>query len=306
VSERPLPFSRAECEAEIGTALPAKEVISLLDLNVDVDLALALAAPIDLAVAANAQVALPIDAAVSANILSFFSNAGAVANQAVMIDQSMVDVHAEAVAQQDASVDQTDGGGDGDGDGGSEAASLGTMSSAPSGDAGTAELPSTDLVTTNADAVDGAVDDVVDELRGITDELGGITDELGGITDELGTVVGDLTAVVGELEGIVSQVGDTVGGVTDNLGNALDGALQDGLLNVDVKVELDADLAAPINGAIAANAQVAAPIDAAVAANVGSVGSEAFAIADQTAIITQRMEDVTATAVAEQDAEVDQ
>ena len=32
-------------------------------------------------------------------------------------------------------------------------------------------------------------------------------------------------------------------------------------------------MAAPIDGAVAANANVAAPIDAAVAANVGSVGS---------------------------------
>ena len=60
-----------DLEAEQVLALPAKEVISLLDLNVDLDLALDLAAPIDLAVAANLNVAAPIDAAVSANVLSF-------------------------------------------------------------------------------------------------------------------------------------------------------------------------------------------------------------------------------------------
>jgi hypothetical protein len=51
---------------------------------------------------------------------------------------------------------------------------------------------------------------------------------------------------------------------------------------------------------------VAAPIDAAVAANVGTIGSQAVAIADQTAIITQRLEDVTAHATVDQDAEIDQ
>lgn len=66
-----------EIAAEGGIALPDKEVISLLDLNVDLDLALDLAAPIDLAVAANANVAAPIDAAVSANVLSIGSNAAA-------------------------------------------------------------------------------------------------------------------------------------------------------------------------------------------------------------------------------------
>jgi hypothetical protein len=37
--------TRAELEAELGTALPDKQVLSLLDLNIDIDLALALAAP---------------------------------------------------------------------------------------------------------------------------------------------------------------------------------------------------------------------------------------------------------------------
>ncbi|MGH9084553.1 MAG: peptidoglycan-binding protein, partial [Acidimicrobiales bacterium] len=71
----PMRLSREDLEAEAGTALPAKEVLSLLDLNVDLDLGLDLAAPIDLAVAANANVVAPIDAAVSANILSALSNA---------------------------------------------------------------------------------------------------------------------------------------------------------------------------------------------------------------------------------------
>ena len=88
---------------------------------------------------------------------------------------------------------------------------------------------------------------------------------------------------------------DTVGGLTDT----------GGLLDLDVNLALDADVAAPIDAAVAANANVAAPIDAAVAANVASVGSEATAVADQDSIIIQDL-DGTATATAEQTANVEQ
>src|SRR5215218_308099 len=54
---------------------------ALLDLNADLDLNLDLAAPIDAAIAANANVAAPIDAAVAANIASVGSEATAVADQ---------------------------------------------------------------------------------------------------------------------------------------------------------------------------------------------------------------------------------
>jgi hypothetical protein len=87
---------------------------------------------------------------------------------------------------------------------------------------------------------------------------------------------------------------DTVGVLTDG-----------GLLNLDVDLALDADVAAPIDAAVAANANVAAPIDAAVAANVASVGSTAQAVADQDSIIIQEL-DGTATATAEQTANVEQ
>ena len=73
--------------------------------------------------------------------------------------------------------------------------------------------------------------------------------------------------------------------------------LDGNLLNVDVDLAADLDLAAPIDGAVAANANVAAPIDAAVAANVGSIDSEATAVAQQDAIITQDINgDAEATA----------
>ena len=58
-------LSAEELQNQAATALPDKEVVSILDLNADIDLAIDAAAPIDLAVAANANVAAPIDAAVA-------------------------------------------------------------------------------------------------------------------------------------------------------------------------------------------------------------------------------------------------
>jgi hypothetical protein len=81
--------------------------------------------------------------------------------------------------------------------------------------------------------------------------------------------------------------------------------LNTSLLNLDVDLALDADVAAPIDAAVAANANVAAPVDAAVAANVLSVDSEAQALADQDSIISQDLDGV-AEATANQDATVDQ
>ncbi len=78
------------------------------------------------------------------------------------------------------------------------------------------------------------------------------------------------------------------------------------LLDVDLDLSADVDAAAPIAGAVAANANVAAPIDASVAANVGSVGSEATAVSQQTAIIDQELDGVTAEATADQDSEITQ
>ena len=54
------------------------------------------------------------------------------------------------------------------------------------------------------------------------------------------------------------------------LGDTLDPSalLETSLLNVDVDLALDADVAAPIDAAVAANANVAAPIDAARSTSV--------------------------------------
>jgi hypothetical protein len=232
-------LSPSELEAEAGVALPAKEVMSLLDLNLDLDLALDLAAPIDLAVAANANVAAPIDAAVAANILGVDSNATALADQGALIDQH---ISGDAVAEssQDAFVDQSD----------------------DFVDVGAADAGATDAG--DLDPSTGAIGDVVD--------------------------------------GGTNTIGDTADSVTSGGLDSLDGDL----LNVDVDAAVDADIAAPVNGAVAANANVAAPIDAAVAANIGTVGSDAVAVADQDAIISQDLEDVTAAATANQDADLTQ
>jgi hypothetical protein len=211
------PLSPEELAAETGAALPDKEVISLLDLNADLDIALDAAAPIDLAVAANANVAAPIDAAVGANVLSVGSTAQALSDQGVLIDQGITG-EAVAHAPQDSTIAQ-----------GAEPAPAEPAAAAPAAaGAGVDALP----------------------------------------TDPAG---------------------------------ALDG----NLLNVDVNLAADLDLAAPIDGAVAANANVAAPIDASVAANVGSIDSTATAISQQDAIITQDV-DANAEATAEQTSTITQ
>jgi len=209
------PLSPEELAAETGAALPDKEVISLLDLNADLDIALDAAAPIDLAVAANANVAAPIDAALGANVLSVGSTAQALSDQGVLIDQGITG-EAVAHAPQDSTIDQ-----------GAEPAAAAPAPSEP--------------------------------------------------------------------------VGGTEVGAVPPSGGALDG----NLLDVDVDLAADLNLASPIAGAVAANANVAAPIDAAVAANIGSIGSEATAVAQQDAIITQDI-DANAEATADQQSDIQQ
>jgi hypothetical protein len=210
MTDKPTRMSREELAGEAGAALPPKEVLSLLDLNVDADVALDLAAPIDLAVAANANVAAPIDAAASANILSALSSAASMADQDAMITQG-ISGEANAFAPQTSVLDQGD------------------------------------------DTVDA------------------------------GAATSDITLPTDPAD-----------------------ALSSGLLDVNVDLALDADIAAPIAGAVAANANVAAPIDAAVAANIGSIGSEAVAVADQDVVIDQQLEDVQANATADQDSTITQ
>jgi hypothetical protein len=104
---QPERLSAQDLDAQGATPLPTKEVMSLLDLNADIDLALDLAAPIDLAVAANLNVAAPIDAAAAANVLSVGSEAQALADQGVLIDQTQSG-DAIATAPQTSTIDQAD------------------------------------------------------------------------------------------------------------------------------------------------------------------------------------------------------
>ena len=97
-----------EIAAESVVALPAKEVMSLLDLNANIDLALSAAAPIDLAVGANANVAAPIEAAVGANVLSLGSAAEAATLQGAQIHQG-IHGDATATATQDSGIAQGTG-----------------------------------------------------------------------------------------------------------------------------------------------------------------------------------------------------
>ncbi|MBT1001426.1 peptidoglycan-binding protein [Paenarthrobacter sp. DKR-5] len=205
------PLTDEELAAEGVTALPDKEVASILDLNADLNLGIDAAAPIDLAVAANANVAAPIDASASANVLSAGSAAAGMADQGVLIDQGI-----------------------------------------------------------NADATANSVQDsTVGQGAGTDPTAGATTDPTAGATTDptSGTATTDPTAAVN--------------------GN---------LLNVDVNVDANAGIAAPINGAVAANANVAAPIDASVAANIGSIDSNAVAVSQQDAVISQHIDGAASAA----------
>jgi hypothetical protein len=222
------PLTDDELMAQGGTALPDKEVASVLDLNADLNLGISAAAPIDLGVAANANVAAPIDAGASANVLSFGSESQALADQGTLINQGITG-DATAHSVQDSGIDQGTG-----------------TDAAPA---------TTDPATTDPAATAPATTDPAATVpAGTTD--GGVLP--GGTTPDLGAAAAGAA-----------------------------GALNGNLLNVDVNLDANAGIAAPINGAVAANANVAAPIDAAVGANIGSIDSNAFAVAHQDAIINQ-------------------
>ena len=99
------PLTDDELMAQGGTALPDKEVASVLDLNADLNLGISAAAPIDLGIAANANVAAPIDAAASANVLSVGSESQALADQGTIINQGVTG-DATAASTQDSVIDQ--------------------------------------------------------------------------------------------------------------------------------------------------------------------------------------------------------
>ena len=291
--------SMDEIEAEGATALPNKEVMSLLNVDANVDLGLDLAAPVDLAVAANLNVAAPIEAAASANLLSANAEAVAIAQQHGVIDQG-ISGSAEATAPQTASIDQSN-----------DVIDAGNGAPATGAPAeGGAAAPTAGGVT---DGATGAVGGVTDGVGGAVDgATGGATD---GVTDGVGGAVGGVTdGAGGAVGGVTDGAGGAVGGVTDGVGGSVDGvtggvdSLLNGgsLLDANVDINADADLTAPVAGAVAANANVAAPINASVAANIGSDGAVAQSLADQQVDIHQNLDDVSAEATADQDASIEQ
>jgi hypothetical protein len=100
-----------ELQGEQAAEMPNREAMSLLDLDATLDLALDIAAPIDAAVAANANVAVPLDASVAANVIGIGSKAASVADQDSIIQQTL-NGEANATANQDATIDQSDNMGD--------------------------------------------------------------------------------------------------------------------------------------------------------------------------------------------------
>jgi hypothetical protein len=247
--------SMDEIEAEDATALPNKEVMSLLDVNANVDLGLNLAAPVDLAAAANLNVAAPIEAAASANLLSADAEATAIAQQHGTIDQG-ISGSAEATAPQNAEITQ---------------------------DANPEEPGAADGAGTDAAAAIPA-GDAADGAAGVLPDAGGVVPDTGEVVPDTGGVVPDTGGVVPDTGGVVPDVGDATGDVTGGVNSLLEGG---SLLDANVNIHANADLAAPVNGAIAANANVAAPINAAIAANVLSDNSVAYANATQDVTIDQ-------------------
>ena len=228
------PLTDDELMAQGGTALPDKEVASVLDLNADLNLGISAAAPIDLGVAANANVAAPIDAAASANVLSAGSESQALADQGTIINQGVTG---------DATADSTPG-----------------QRHRPGHRNG---------------CRDGRRDLQLRPRRMPPDHC---RRRHAPHRAPDGTTLPD-------------------GALPDPGRSRRRGALNGNLLNVDVNLDANAGIAAPINGAVAANANVAAPIDAAVGANIGSIDSNAFAVAQQDAIINQDIHgDATASA----------
>lgn len=116
-------------------------------------------------------------------------------------------------------------------------------------------------------------------------------------TSDAGTGTSDGTTSAGAPSGDTTSAGATTTDPT--------GAANGSLLDVNVNLDANAGIAAPIDGAAAANANVAAPINAGVAANIGTVNSTSVADAEQEAIINQHI-DGAATATTDQQSDLQQ
>jgi hypothetical protein len=208
-------LSEDELEAQAATAVPDKEVVSILDLNADIDLAIDAAAPIDLAVAANANVAAPIDAAVGANVLSTGSTAQALSDQGALITQG-INADATAHATQDSAIDQ-----------GNDVVETGAGSTGTAPAATGSPAPDTAASPTGGTTADG------------TDGAGSADGDAAGA---VGSTVGSATdAASGALDGDLLNVDVNVDADAD-LAAPINGA-----------VAANANVAAPIDAAVAAN-----------------------------------------------------
>jgi hypothetical protein len=118
----------------------------------------------------------------------------------------------------------------------------------------------------------------------------------------VGGVVGD---TVDSVTGALPAVNDTVDTVGDTVTDLL-GALEDtSLLDLDVDLAAELDLAAPIAASVAANANAAVPIDAAVSANALSPDATSVGTADQDSALQQTLVG-EALANSTQDSEINQ
>lgn len=118
-------------------------------------------------------------------------------------------------------------------------------------------------------------------------------------------ITGDATANAHQVSGIDQGTQPAGTGVATPAPTTPSGAMDGNLLNVNVDLNGNLKLDAPIDGAVAANVNAAAPIDAAASANVGSVDSHATAISHQEALITQQ-DSGDATATGTQDSTINQ
>jgi hypothetical protein len=280
-------LSMEEIEAEDATSLPNKEVLSLLDVNANVDLGLDLAAPVDLAAAANLNVAAPIEASAAANVLSPGAEAASLADQHGAIDQTISGT-ASATAPQHAEVTQgtgTSGSGTGTADSGAAAPSAGDSASGTAHPATGGAVP-TDGASGTAPVQDGATAPAQDGQAPAAQTGGAVPADAG-------------TAVPSADTGTAAGTGATTGDASSLLNGG-------SLLDANVNIDANANVAAPVDGAVAANANAAAPVDAAVSANVASPDSAAVAEAPQQVDIQQNLDNVNADATANQDANVSQ
>jgi hypothetical protein len=300
--------SMDEVEAEGAVSLPNKEVLSLLDVNANVDLGLDLAAPVDLAAAANLNVAAPIEASASANVLSPGAEAVGLAEQQGKIEQGITG-SATADAPQHADVAQTSSPGDAVGasaDGGAATPIDGGAATPVDGGTapvhGGAAAPAHDGTAAPADGGATAPADGGQATPADGAQAAPADGAQAGPAHDGAAVPSDGTT--SPAAGTSNEVGNAATGATT--GNA-DSLLNDGnLLDANVNINADANVAAPVDGAVAANANVAAPVDAAVGANVGSPDAVAEAAAPQEVDIAQNLDHVSADATATQDADVSQ